>query len=93
VIASDSAFLTYFAFFLALALLMPFYRIIAGPSIFDRMLGVGVISSKTLVLLAVVGLLYERLAMFVDIVIAYSLLNFIGTLAIAKYLQQRGGKQ
>lgn len=76
---------------LALALVIPFYRVVSGPTLFDRMLGIGVISTKTIVLLAFVGILYRRLSMFVDIVIAYSLLNYIGTIAIAKYLARRGG--
>ena len=43
-------------------------------------------------LLAIVGVVYGRLDMFIDIVIAYSLLNFVGTMAVARYLEARGGK-
>ncbi len=85
-------FLVFVTILLALALIIPFYRVAQGPTLFDRMAGVSVISSKTIVLLALVGLLYSRLEMFIDIVIAYSLLNFVGTIAIAKYLEIRGGK-
>lgn len=75
---------------LAAALVIPFYRVLAGPTVLDRMTGIGVIGSKTIVLLALVGYLFDRLSMFLDIMVAYSLLNFIGTIAIAKYLEQRG---
>ena len=78
---------------LALALLLPFARVIMGPTLFDRMAGLSVVGSKTIVLLALVGIEYGRLDMFVDIVIAYSMLNFVGTIAVARYLEVRGGKQ
>lgn len=83
-------FLNFVTILLALALVIPFYRVYQGPTLYDRMAGVSVIGSKTMVLLALVGILYGRLSMFIDIVIAYSLLNFVGTIAIAKYLEVRG---
>jgi multicomponent Na+:H+ antiporter subunit F len=83
-------FLTVITVVIVLLMVLPFYRLMAGPTIFDRILGVGVIGSKTLVLLTLVGFLYNRIEMFVDIVIAYSLLNFIGTLAIAKFVGRKG---
>ena len=86
-------FLTFITWLLALALLIPFYRVWQGPTLYDRMAGVSVIGSKTIVLLTLVGFLSGRLSMFVDIIIAYSLLNFVGTIAIARYLKVRGGKQ
>ena len=87
------AFLEFISLVLAVALLLPFYRVIKGPTLFDRMAGLSVIGSKTIVLLALVGSLYMRLDMFVDIVIAYSMLNFVGTIAVARYLEVRGGKR
>jgi multicomponent Na+:H+ antiporter subunit F len=83
-------FLTVITVVIVLLMVLPFYRLMAGPTIFDRILGVGVIGSKTLVLLTLVGFLYNRIEMFIDIVIAYSLLNFIGTLAIAKFVGRKG---
>lgn len=70
--------------------LLAFYRTLAGPTVYDRMVGVGVISTKTLVLLLIIGCLYGRLTMFVDIAVGYALLNFIGTIAVARYLEDQG---
>ena len=36
--------------------------------------------------LATIGFVYERMDMFVDLAIAYALLNFVATVAIGKYL-------
>jgi multicomponent Na+:H+ antiporter subunit F len=45
--------------------------------------------TKTTVLLLLIGILYESLAMFVDIAIAYALLNFIATLGATKFFLRR----
>lgn len=76
-------------FVLALALVLPFYRVAVGPTVYDRILGAGVIGTKTIVLISLVGFIFGRFDMFVDIVLAYALLNFIGVVAIAKYLERK----
>ena len=48
------------------------------------------ISTKAIILLVVIGTVYERVDMFVDISTGYALLNLVGSLAIAKYLEERG---
>lgn len=68
---------------------LAFYRVIAGPTIFDRLVGVGVMGTKTVVLLCLIGFLYGRIDMFVDIAIGYALLNFIGTIAASKYFERK----
>lgn len=61
------------------------YRVVAGPTVFDRLLGAGAIGTKTLVLICIVGVVFDRLDMFIDISLAYAILNFIGNVALAKY--------
>ena len=70
---------------LTIIIAIPSYRVIAGPTLFDRLLGAGAIGTKTLVLICLVGVMFDRLDMFIDITVAYAILNFIGNLAIAKY--------
>jgi multicomponent Na+:H+ antiporter subunit F len=67
------------------------YRVLRGPTVFDRVLGLNGISTKAIILLVVMGTVYERVDMFVDISTGYALLNLVGSLAIAKYLEERGG--
>lgn len=67
------------------------YRVHAGPTVFDRVLGLNGISTKAIILLVVMGTVYERVDMFVDISTGYALLNLVGSLAIAKYLEEQGG--
>jgi len=66
------------------------YRLAAGPTVFDRLLGVSGLGTKTTLVLLLVGLVYGRLDMFVDISIAYALLSFVGSLAAARYLERSG---
>lgn len=66
------------------------YRLAAGPTIFDRILGLSGFGTKTTVVLLLAGALYGRLDMFVDLALAYALLSFVGSLAAARYFE-RGG--
>lgn len=68
------------------------YRLAAGPTVFDRLLGVSGLGTKTTLVLLLVGLVYGRLDMFVDISVAYALLSFVGSLAAARYLERSGGR-
>jgi multicomponent Na+:H+ antiporter subunit F len=77
---------------LVVAALLPFYRVVVGPTVFDRMMGVGVIGTKTVILVCFAGFAYRRLDMFIDIAIAYAMLNYIGTVVVAKYLDNAGAR-
>ena len=66
------------------------YRVLQGPTIFDRVLGLSGISTKAIILMILIGVVFERVDMFVDISTGYALLNLVGALAVAKYLEQKG---
>lgn len=66
------------------------YRVVRGPTVYDRVLGLNGISTKAIILLVVIGSFYGRVDMFVDISTGYALLNLVGSLAIAKYLETKG---
>lgn len=76
---------------LALLMLLPTYRALFGPTVLDRLVGVNAIGSKTIVILILIGLLYKRVDMFVDIALAYAMLNFIAVLAASRYFQKQKG--
>jgi len=66
------------------------YRVVFGPGVFNRIAALSVIGTKTLIILLIIGFLYNRVDMFVDISMVYALLNLIGTLAASKYLETAG---
>lgn len=67
------------------------YRAVLGPTILDRLIGVNAIGSKTTALLILIGLIYQRVDMFIDIALAYATLNFIAVLAASRFFQKRKG--
>ena len=75
---------------LCILLFFVLYRVVTGPGIFNRIAAISAIGTKTLVILLVMGIIYNRTEMFVDISMVYALLNFIATLAAAKYLEIEG---
>jgi multicomponent Na+:H+ antiporter subunit F len=76
------------------ALMLPIlWRIIAGPTAIDRIVAVNVIGTKTTVLLVIIGMVFQRVDMFVDFALTYALLNFIGSLAAARYFDRFNAKQ
>ena len=81
----------YSGIFLSLLMLLSLYRAVFGPTVLDRLLGVNAIGSKTTTLLILVGLIYLRVDMFVDIALAYAMLNFIAVLAASRYFQKQKG--
>ncbi len=69
---------------MALALL----RAVLGPSVYDRVLAVNMFGTKTALLLSVVAFLYGR-PDFLDLALAYALINFVGVLAVLEFFQKR----
>lgn len=63
-------------------------RACIGPSVFDRILAVNSFGTTTVLLIAVLGFLSGR-PEFLDISLVYALINFIGTVAVLKYVKYR----
>jgi multicomponent Na+:H+ antiporter subunit F len=75
------------ALLISITIFMALYRATVGPEVYNRVAAVNVIGTKTIVLLVLIGYIFER-PLFFDISLLYALLNFIGTLAFAKYLER-----
>ena len=65
---------------MALALI----RAVLGPTVYDRVLAVNMFGTKTVLLLSVIAFLAGR-PDFLDLALAYALINFIGILAVLDY--------
>lgn len=63
-------------------------RAVLGPSVYDRVLAVNMFGTKTALLLSVVAFLYGR-PDFLDLALAYALINFVGVLAVLEFFQKR----
>jgi multicomponent Na+:H+ antiporter subunit F len=62
-------------------------RALLGPTVYDRILAVNLFGTKTVLIIAVFGFLTGR-PDFLDIALVYALINFIGTVAVLKFVEQ-----
>lgn len=75
---------------LFLLILPILYRVWEGPTAIDRIVAVNLIGTKAAVLLVIIGELFGRVDMFVDFALTYAMLNFLGSLAAARYYRRHG---
>ena len=64
------------------------YRIIKGPTIPDRMVGIDTFGILVVGICAILAIITGRI-FIIDIGIAWIILSFIGTLTLAKYLSKK----
>ena len=59
------------------------FRVIKGPTRADRMIGINIIGTKTIVIIALISFLLKEVY-FIDVVLVYALISFIGSFAVAR---------
>jgi len=62
-------------------------RALMGPTLYDRILAINMVGTKTVLLIAVFAVLSGRTDM-IDIALMYALINFIGVVAVLKLVEQ-----
>ncbi len=77
---------------------MALVRAVQGPTVFDRILAVNMFGTKTVLLICVAGfafgvhapdgrVLLASRPEFLDLALVYGLVNFIGTIAVLKFVR------
>ena len=61
-------------------------------TVFDRILAASLVGTNGFILLIVIGFIYGRIDMFIDIAITYALLNFVVAIVLAKYFERKGAR-
>jgi len=69
-------------------LLLCFIRILKGPSIWDRILGMNVVATKIIITIIIYASLSDT-AFLLDFAVIYTLSGFIGTIYIALFFADR----
>ena len=59
-------------------------RAIKGPAVYDRILASNTFSTKTVLMIAVLGFLTGEAELYLDIALMYTLVGFIVTVAVLK---------
>jgi multicomponent K+:H+ antiporter subunit F len=74
------------AFFcIAAALVLNFWRLVAGPTLPDRILALDTMAINTIALLVLLGI-HQNLTEFFEAALLIAMMGFIGTVALCKYL-------
>lgn len=87
-----NSFLLGVTIFIVVLTAIALYRVAVGKTIFDRIIAAGLIGTNGFIILILIGFLFERVNMFIDIAIAYALLNFVIVIVLGKYFD-RGGER
>lgn len=64
------------------------WRALLGPTVYDRVLAVNMFGTKTVLLVAIIAFLSGR-PDFLDLALAYALINFVGVLAVLEFFQKK----
>ncbi len=73
---------------ISVTMLLALVRALLGPSVYDRVLAVNMFGTKTVLLLSIVAFVAGR-SDYLDLALAYALINFIGVLAVLEFFRQR----
>ncbi|RDI96334.1 pH regulation protein F [Meiothermus sp. QL-1] len=78
---------------LALFFTLPFaiYRLVRGPTLPDRVVGLDLITTVAVALAALYAMVSGQTA-FLDVATALALFAFLATLGLARYIEYRGQK-
>ena len=71
----------------AVAAVLSFYRVIAGPSAADRAVGLDGMTIIAISFIAFLAVVSGRV-IYVDVALVYGLVSFLGVIAVARYLER-----
>jgi len=69
-------------------ILLCIIRAVLGPSLWDRLLGLNLVTSKVLIIIVLFSYIVE-LPFLLDLAIIYALIGFVGTIFTAMFLMDR----
>ena len=67
-------------------------RALLGPTLYDRILAVNMFGTKTVLLIAVFGMVSGRFD-YIDIALVYALINFISIIAVLRFFEYSNQKK
>ncbi|MBI9012408.1 MAG: cation:proton antiporter [Clostridiales bacterium] len=73
---------------IGLGILFSIYRMIKGPTHFDRVVSLDVINVCIIGILVIIAVMSKN-ELYLDIAIVYSILGFLETIVFAKFLEVR----
>ena len=83
-----NSFLVGITVFIAILTAACLYRVAVGKTIFDRIIASALVGTNGFIMLTLIGFIFGRISMFVDLAIAYALLNFVVIIVLGKYFDR-----
>ncbi len=71
---------------IAFAVVLAGVRLLVGPTAADRLLSLDTLTTITLALVVLIGLVSKR-AIFMDVALVYAVIGFIGVVIVAKFIE------
>ena len=73
---------------LALAAVLGFVRLLRGPSLPDRVVAFDLLATVAVGISAVYSMAHDQ-PVFLDVAVVIALISFVGTVAFARYIEER----
>lgn len=73
---------------IALAALLGFVRLLRGPSLPDRVVAFDLLATLAVGISAVYSMAHDQ-PVFLDVAVVIALISFVGTVAFARYIEER----
>ena len=72
---------------ISIAIVLCIIRMVKGPTAADRAIAVDTATTAVVALLVLLGFVFDRY-IYMDVALVYSIVSFIGLIAIARYLEK-----
>ena len=77
--------------FLVISIVVSMYRVVKGPTVADRMIGLNLITAQTLALLVLISVANGRI-IYLDVALVYDIFGFVGILVMTRYFSGKKGQ-
>ncbi len=84
--------LRYMTYFFLASSVIGMIRVLIGPTVVDRMIGLNLVASQILALLVLIAVAETR-TVYLDVALVYDIFGFVGILAIARYVETKEENQ
>jgi multicomponent Na+:H+ antiporter subunit F len=78
---------------IALLIAVGLHRVWIGPTVFDRLVAIALVSVNAVAIIVLLGFIFDRPSLFLDIALAYALLAFLLPIALGRYFEAREGDE
>jgi multicomponent Na+:H+ antiporter subunit F len=77
--------------FLVLSIVVSMVRVVIGPTVADRMIGLNLVAAQTLALLVLISVSMAR-SIYLDVALVYDIFGFVGILVMTRYFSGKKGE-